>query len=255
MTVRYYHDKIIPTVGLEFGERETMKKYNPRETYNKILEVSINLFAEKGYENTTMQDIVNASGMSKGAIFHHFKSKEDVFNATRQQEFEYMEKLMRKSLAEKENCTAKEKLQGLLLENLSNEEIISRNSKFAKVLIKSPKLIIANVEGNFEKAAPVIAEIIREGIADGSFATDFPDQCAEVFLLLFNIWADTSIFLCDLSTMRKRLEFVQHMMKELGVDIVTDEVIDAAIKQTEIIGLTVEEYIQKSSDLPEDKNG
>ena len=232
-----------------------MKKYNPKETYNKILEVSINLFAEKGYENTTMNDIVKASGMSKGAIFHHFKSKEDMFNATRQQEFEYIEKLMRESLAEKENCTAKEKLQGLLLDNLSSLEIISRNSKFAKVMIKSPKLVIANMEGNFERAAPVIAEIIREGIADGSLATDFPDQCAEVFLLLFNIWADTSVFSCDLPTMRKRLEFVQHMMKELGVDIVTDEVIEATVKQTEIIGMEVEEWIQQSSDFSGDKNG
>ena len=40
----------------------------PQRTVEKILEVSLALFNEKGYEKTTIQDIVNALGMSKGAI-------------------------------------------------------------------------------------------------------------------------------------------------------------------------------------------
>ena len=40
----------------------------------KIIDAAMKLFLEKGYENTTMQDIVEASGMSKGAIYHYFKS-------------------------------------------------------------------------------------------------------------------------------------------------------------------------------------
>ncbi|WP_276936081.1 TetR/AcrR family transcriptional regulator, partial [Dielma fastidiosa] len=53
----------------------------PEQTVEKILEVSLKLFSEKGYEKTTMQDIVNALGMSKGAIYHHFKSKEELVDA------------------------------------------------------------------------------------------------------------------------------------------------------------------------------
>lgn len=39
---------------------------------NKILEASGALFAEKGFDATTMQDIMARSGLSKGAIYHHF---------------------------------------------------------------------------------------------------------------------------------------------------------------------------------------
>lgn len=46
----------------------------PEETVQKILDVSRTLFREKGYDHTTIQDIVNALGMSKGAVYHHFKS-------------------------------------------------------------------------------------------------------------------------------------------------------------------------------------
>ena len=53
----------------------------PEETVNKIIEVSMQLFLEKGYEHTSIQDIVNnLGGLSKGAIYHHFKSKEDILD-------------------------------------------------------------------------------------------------------------------------------------------------------------------------------
>ena len=54
----------------------------PEVTVEKILEVSQRLFMEKGYDNTTIQDIVNElGGLTKGAIYHHFKSKEEIIDA------------------------------------------------------------------------------------------------------------------------------------------------------------------------------
>ena len=51
----------------------------PELTVEKILEVSQRLFLEKGYEQTTIQDIVdNLGGLTKGAVYHHFKSKEEI---------------------------------------------------------------------------------------------------------------------------------------------------------------------------------
>ena len=48
---------------------------HPEETVNLILETATRLFMEKGYEHTSIQDIIdNLGGLSKGAIYHHFKS-------------------------------------------------------------------------------------------------------------------------------------------------------------------------------------
>lgn len=44
----------------------------PEETVNLILDVSQRLFIEKGYDNTTIQDIIDElGGLTKGAIYHH----------------------------------------------------------------------------------------------------------------------------------------------------------------------------------------
>ena len=55
---------------------------HPEETVHFILDAAFRLFIEKGYERTSIQDIIDQlGGLSKGAIYHHFKSKEDILAA------------------------------------------------------------------------------------------------------------------------------------------------------------------------------
>ena len=53
----------------------------PEETIQKILDTAEQLFIEKGYDHASLQDIIETTGLSKGAIYHHFASKEDMFYA------------------------------------------------------------------------------------------------------------------------------------------------------------------------------
>ena len=46
---------------------------------NQILEAAFKVFVKKGYSKTTMDDIVDVSGLSKGALYHYYKSKKDLF--------------------------------------------------------------------------------------------------------------------------------------------------------------------------------
>ena len=49
------------------------------ETRSNILDASISLFASQGFERTTVAEICSKAGVSKGAFFHHFPTKQDVF--------------------------------------------------------------------------------------------------------------------------------------------------------------------------------
>ena len=50
-------------------------------TPERIIEVALDLFSERGYEATSMRDIASALGLSPGAFYHHFPSKEAVLVA------------------------------------------------------------------------------------------------------------------------------------------------------------------------------
>ncbi len=56
------------------------------DTKEYILKIALHLFMESGYKGTSYQDLVKKTGLSKGAIYHHFKSKEDILTSV----FEFM---------------------------------------------------------------------------------------------------------------------------------------------------------------------
>ena len=47
----------------------------------ELVDLAERLFLEKGYERTTVNDVIDAAGVSKGAFYHHFRSKEDLLEA------------------------------------------------------------------------------------------------------------------------------------------------------------------------------
>ena len=53
----------------------------PEETVKLIVEVATRLFTEKVMTQPSLQDIINETKLSKGAIYHHFASKEEIFEA------------------------------------------------------------------------------------------------------------------------------------------------------------------------------
>jgi AcrR family transcriptional regulator len=185
---------------------------------------------EKGFEKTSMQDIVEALGMSKGAIFHHFNTKEEIFKAVMERQHDYMTQVMYKQwLSETEGFSGKEKLKYFVEKNITDKSNLEI-SRAAAAVMSSPHIVMAMMENGIKKAAPLIAEVVREGIKDGSLSTEYPDEYAQVFILLINIWCDPVIFECDITALTKRLKFLQHLSRQLGVDIIADEVINSIIE-------------------------
>ena len=203
------------------------RKNNPKQAIENIISISAKLFAEKGYDKTSMQDIVDALGMSKGGIFHHFNSKEDIFNAVMERQFEKIIETVNQWLIEMHGLTAKDKLKCLIKRNLTDEKIMKETGNMVSSAIESPQIILASTQNNLKKLAPIIAGVIREGIEDRSISTAFPDECAEVLLLLLNFWCDTDVIQGDFPALCRRFQFLQHLMRQLGVDILEDEIIES----------------------------
>ena len=87
----------------------------------KILNTATQLFIQKGSEKTSMQDIAQTAGISKGAIYHHFKSKDEIVLAVLRSRQELMEEEMKQWLKATENLTGREQLQTILKSNLESQ--------------------------------------------------------------------------------------------------------------------------------------
>ena len=122
-----------------------------REPWRKFWRFLWRSSNEKGYEKTTIQDIVNALGMSKGAIYHHFKSKDEIIEAL--SERCYHGDAQMELLRNASDKTGIEKLRAIIYRQIQNEEkkqidTISIN------LWKNPKIFNERYGREFECQFP-----------------------------------------------------------------------------------------------------
>lgn len=200
----------------------------PEQTVEHILAVSSKLFIEKGFDKTSIQDIIQELGMSKGAVYHHFRSKDEILEAVMKRHFEQASQMLDDLVAETQAANVREKLIRILEHGIADPEAHALDSVL-HAQIKNPQFVVAGIQGSVNKDAAVIAELMREGQEDGSITTDYPEECAEVFMMLANIWANPTLFDRTLPETTRRLRFLQHMMKQMGADIVSDTLIQQMI--------------------------
>ena len=199
---------------------------HPEETVNLILDVAFHLFMEKGYEHTSVQDIINnLGGLSKGAIYHHFKSKEDILVAVTEKMTAESNRMLA-VIRDRSDLSGKEKLKTIFKTSIS-QSVQNDIFTVAPDFHNNPKLLFSLLHDTIDNAAPnYILPIIRQGISDGSIKTDYPEQLAELILLAANLWMNPMIFdSTEEESCRKFMVFRQ-MLQGFGLDIVDSEMLE-----------------------------
>lgn len=199
---------------------------HPEETVNLILDVAFRLFMEKGYERTSVQDIIDRlGGLSKGAIYHHFKSKEDILVAVTERMTQESNQMLAR-IRDRTDLSGSEKLKTIFKESISRPV---QNDIFtvAPDFHNNPKLLFSLLHDTIEEAAPnYILPILKQGISDGSIKTDFPEQLAELLLLVANVWMNPMIFDSSEEESRNKFMIFGQMLQGFGLEIVDEEMLE-----------------------------
>ena len=193
----------------------------PEVTVEKILDVSQRLFLEKGYDKTTIQDIVDElGGLSKGAIYHHFKSKEEIMDALGDKMFfnnNPFEKVKART-----DLNGLQKMRMAIMLNQSDENQIEL-TKQAIPMLKNPHVLARMIETNRRCLCPYWELFIEEGIKDGSIKTQYKKELAE-FLVLMDIWLIPSFFPADKKELHNRLYCIKEMLEKMGLPLLNEEI-------------------------------
>lgn len=200
----------------------------PEQTLEKIITTSTQLFLEKGYEQTSIQDILDALKLSKGGLYHHFKSKEEILEAVMQKRAQYVIDRFHEIIQSTKAKNAKEKLKKILYQLATDAE----THKLDMVLTSqvNPYFVVGGLQTCMKQDAPIICQLIEEGIKDGSLQTTQPAFCSEVFLMLLNYWTNPVLFGRDYSETEERLNYLQFVMCQLGLDVIDDSLIHTLLK-------------------------
>ena len=205
------------------------KEYNSQATIETILSVSAKLFLEKGFDKTSMMDIAKTAGISKGAIYHHFQSKDEIIKSVTERQAQAVKDAMENFLSETSSLSGKEQLQLILERNFENQKAHYLDDVMS-IRMKSAEFVLLYMQSCVNKDSAFVSKIIKRGIADGSLVTNSPDECAEVFLLLLNVWCDPAVFDCTGDKLLSRLKFLQYLMKSIGIDVLSDGFIEKSLE-------------------------
>lgn len=198
----------------------------PEQTVQKILDVSCRLFREKGYEHTTIQNIVEELGMSKGAVYHHFKSKEEILD--RLTNCFYDEIGWFKGTRLDPTLNGLEKLKEIIWFSLSDE----RKKELDKVIPYSekdnPRLCQLVLHSTMNATSPLFAELIEEGVQDGSIHTNRPKELAQIVALLSNVWL--GMFTGSREEFLVKIDFFQELCEKMGLSLIDDRIKSAGVR-------------------------
>lgn len=193
---------------------------HPEETIEKILDIAHVLFLQKGYDQTSIQDIVQALNMSKGAIYHHFRSKEDILVRMLERDYEKHSEQVKILLANA-SYTGLEKVRNLLHWELTSP-MLREQAKLIGPILQNPRMIVQELYNLIEYGTPQLCALIEQGNQDGSLKVKLPYETAETLELLFNLIFYPQLIRFSRCEFISRILFLQELCEKLGLPVVDD---------------------------------
>lgn len=171
-------------------------------TKRKIFETSMKLFAEKGYDATSIEEITSVVGVAKGTLYYHFSSKEEIFNFLVDEGMKLLQNSITIKISQKENAV--DKLKSILLIQL---KILYKYENFITIILSQmwgnePRNI--QCQGYVFKYIDIIEGIVKEGINNGELVNaDSRAIASQIFnatctSLLYRIHDERRISINDL---------------------------------------------------------
>ena len=159
---------------------------------NEILDVARKLVYTKGYEQMSIQDILGQLKISKGAFYHYFDSKQALLDGLIERMLDDGERVLR-PIVEAQGLSAIEKLRQYF--DTAGKWKVSQKAfmlDLFRVWHADSNAIMRQKQeaASIKRIAPMLSEIIGQGIAEGVFTTKYPEQFANIFIGLSHGFED-----------------------------------------------------------------
>ncbi|MBD5543574.1 MAG: TetR/AcrR family transcriptional regulator [Lachnospiraceae bacterium] len=196
-------------------------KKTPEEWRKEILNAAQSLFISKGYEETSISDIMDMAGGAKGMFYRCFGSKEDVMYTLGNQLFFGNNPF--DAVKGRNDLNGLQKIRSLLVLNQSDDKRNHLNMQAVPIL-RDPHILAVAVEENRRVLTPLWLELLEEGKNDGSIKTEYARELSEL-LPLINFWLMPTVFPATEEELHHKYRFVMEMLEHMGLPIFDDEAV------------------------------
>lgn len=200
-----------------------MPRHDPdQKTKQQILETARRMFSEKGLENVNIEDVVKEVGVTRGAFYHYFESREDLIGSVMYNAFECDNPYL---LADKQKgLNALEKLRFAAKLSLSSHLDMSHSMRAQiKKLASNPIVFKNEMIFQVNVMATYIEKLLIEGNKDGSMNVVFPKQTSQTIAWLVASWLSPHAFEVSYEEYINKVLFFEQLGALLGIPIMDEE--------------------------------
>ena len=206
-------------------------KYNvSKEKIMLILDYASDLFAEKGFDKTSIQDIQDGLGLSRGAIYHHFKSKDEILLAVFEREHDVFTRELKEFISDVQGETGLEKLRAIMNALLFDVKGKKMNS-FFKEQTSNSDFIVKSITTAINEDSQLFLPLIEEGITDGSIQTKYPKEICQLLMLYLNLWLNGQLFPMTIEDLKARVTVIRLSFNGLGLELFNDQFMDELLRK------------------------
>ena len=189
------------------------------ERKNEILDAAEELFAARGYEETSTGDILDLVGIARGTLYYHFRSKEEILDALIGRISQTLIARAGKAAEDKSVPVVERIVRTIASLNLETGESSIGHEVLEQVHKPQNALMHQKMQQSLlDGVVPVISSLVEEGNTEGIFHTDYPRETTEMLVLYSSIAFDSRFGLTPEQMTCRIQAFIHNTEKLLGVE-------------------------------------
>ena len=154
----------------------TAQKTSP-DRKQQVIAAAVRVFVAKGIQNTSMNEIILASGLSKGGVYHYFESKDDLVLGVLDVFLEIQRDALKLALAQE--APTRDRLE-TIVKAIANSDYVHTQSHYSDVRMSLDMLTLAldkpvfmtRMQQGYEELMGLLCPIIENGVQQGEFKAD-----------------------------------------------------------------------------------
>jgi AcrR family transcriptional regulator len=186
---------------------------NPDERKAEIMDTAQALFAQNGFEQTSVADIVKKIGIAQGTFYYHFESKKHLLN-------EILNRLVDwgiyriEEIFDDQQMSAADKIVGIFRtfftlgndhENLGEYVHQEKNNALHQRLM----------DKSLERIGSIVVAIVQEGVSRGEFNTIYPQEATEIMIYGISQFIHHQIYVENKSMINRKIQAVEDVIERV----------------------------------------
>ena len=172
------------------------------------------LMSEVPYKEISVDSIAKKAGIGKGSIYYYFKSKDEILYAVIERSYrravhEYFESIHRRP-----ETSVMEKIKLLFMSVIKRDFSGNEKNLIITLHLHEDTTLHQKMKcAAIQEIAPVLTELLKEGVSEGVISTESPKESAEIIVAVLTFFFDESVFLEDLKSMYTKLKILSQVLE------------------------------------------